>query len=158
PLRRSPTTFAPAPFVPWRLRAPAEARLAPRPGGPGDLHAGPGRGRGRGGVQGLHVRARSRAAQHRGVPDEQVAPIPPPVRRVLACEASMNNRLRILVLGALTFSCDNRPGEAPAPAPRPVAFELYRVPLGDSPARGGSAPRVTLVVFSEFQCPFCARV
>ena len=71
----------------------------------------------------------------------------------------MNNLTRALVLASLVFACDNRPGEAPAPPPpRPAAIELYRVPLGDSPARGGAAPRVTLVVFSEFQCPFCARV
>jgi len=70
----------------------------------------------------------------------------------------MNHR-RILILAALVFACDNRPAEPPPspPAVRP-AFELYRVPLGDSPARGGSGPRVTVVVFSEFQCPFCARV
>src|SRR5947207_529826 len=72
----------------------------------------------------------------------------------------MNNRPSFFVLAALAFACDNRAGEPPPapPAPRPAAFELYKVPLGDSPARGGSAPRVTVVVFSEFQCPFCARV
>ena len=35
--------------------------------------------------------------------------------------------------------------------------EVYKIPLGDSPARGGRTPKVTLVAFSEFQCPFCAR-
>ncbi len=35
--------------------------------------------------------------------------------------------------------------------------EVYKIPLGDSPARGGKAPKVTLIAFSEFQCPFCAR-
>jgi protein-disulfide isomerase len=65
----------------------------------------------------------------------------------------------ILILAALASACDTRPAEPPpAPAVRPAAFELYRVPLGDSPGRGGAAPRVTLVAFSEFQCPFCARV
>jgi protein-disulfide isomerase len=70
------------------------------------------------------------------------------------------NQRRFVVLAALTVACDNRPPEAP-PAPaaaRPAAIELYRVPLGDSPGRGGGAPRVTVVVFSEFQCPFCGRV
>ena len=58
----------------------------------------------------------------------------------------------------------------PAAAPRPAATaargvadpaaarEIYQVPIGDSPTRGGSAAKVTMVVFSEFQCPFCAKV
>jgi protein-disulfide isomerase len=73
----------------------------------------------------------------------------------------MNTQLRTLVLVALAFGCDNRAGEplpAPAPAVARPALELYKVPLGDSPARGGAAPKVTLVAFSEFQCPFCGRV
>src|SRR2546423_130706 len=39
-----------------------------------------------------------------------------------------------------------------------TATELYQVPLGDSPGRGGAEPEVTMVAFSEFECPFCARV
>jgi len=42
--------------------------------------------------------------------------------------------------------------------PRPtVSPEVFKVEVGDSPARGGKAPKVTLVAFSDFQCPFCAR-
>src|SRR5687768_11737446 len=75
----------------------------------------------------------------------------------------MNNKARILILAAAAVACDNRaaeplPAPTAAPAARPVALELYRVPLGDSPAKGGGAPRVTVVVFSEFQCPFCGRI
>jgi protein-disulfide isomerase len=36
--------------------------------------------------------------------------------------------------------------------------ELLKVPLGDSPGRGSRNAKVTVVAFSEFQCPFCARV
>jgi protein-disulfide isomerase len=52
----------------------------------------------------------------------------------------------------------DRGDKAAAPAVRPAtATEVYKVPLNDSPGRGGAAPKVTVVVFSEFQCPFCGR-
>jgi protein-disulfide isomerase len=35
---------------------------------------------------------------------------------------------------------------------------VYRVPTLDAPARGGARPKVTLIEFADFQCPFCARV
>ena len=30
--------------------------------------------------------------------------------------------------------------------------------VGDAPTKGGKQPKVTIVAFSEFQCPFCSRV
>ena len=40
----------------------------------------------------------------------------------------------------------------------PAGGELYRVPVGDAPLRGGREPKVTIIVFSDFECPFCERV
>lgn len=36
-------------------------------------------------------------------------------------------------------------------------IERYHVPLGDSPTRGPADAPVTVVMFSDFECPFCQR-
>lgn len=40
----------------------------------------------------------------------------------------------------------------------PPDTSVYYVPIAGSPARGSASALVTLVIFSDFQCPFCARV
>jgi protein-disulfide isomerase len=35
--------------------------------------------------------------------------------------------------------------------------EVYKVAVGDAPTKGGKQPKVTIVEFSDFQCPFCLR-
>ncbi|MBN4077418.1 thioredoxin domain-containing protein [Sulfobacillus acidophilus] len=50
-------------------------------------------------------------------------------------------------------------GAAPAaqrgPPPQTTA---YKLPMGRSPFMGNKDAKVSVVVFSDFQCPFCARV
>ncbi len=40
----------------------------------------------------------------------------------------------------------------------PDTKTVYKIPVGDSYTKGGKEPLVTIIEFSEFQCPFCARV
>ena len=43
-------------------------------------------------------------------------------------------------------------------AGRPLSGTRYKVELGDAQTRGSADARVTIVMFSDFQCPFCKRV
>jgi protein-disulfide isomerase len=81
-------------------------------------------------------------------------------------------RTGILVLALAGSACDQMNQGAAPPAPAGAApaapaaqkgalaapADLYKVPIGDAPGRGGAEAKVTIVVFSEFQCPFCGRV
>jgi protein-disulfide isomerase len=46
----------------------------------------------------------------------------------------------------------------PAPPPRiPIGNEVYKIEPGTAPQEGGKEPKITLIEFSDFQCPYCSR-
>src|SRR5262245_16329594 len=47
------------------------------------------------------------------------------------------------------------------PEPTPalaVDASLYNIPVGDAPILGNPDAKVTILIFSDYQCPFCKKV
>lgn len=66
---------------------------------------------------------------------------------------------RIEKLEKKVEALEKRPAGAPnRPEPPPPQTAAYAIPNGDSPILGKRDAKVTVTIFSDYQCPFCARV
>src|SRR5205823_4989668 len=100
------------------------------------------------------------------------AAVPPPAawRIEMSKATSIVCMLVALAVGFWlgTYTEKNRSGSsdsasaASAPGNHAAAptdnVERFRVPLNASPIHGPETAKVTIVEFSDFQCPFCGRV
>lgn len=84
------------------------------------------------------------------LPEDDGAPTPPQVPTVPAVETATST----------ATSTPAEPAVEPEEPEPPVAFPVTDFPglLADDWLRGGASPDVVLVVYSDLECPFCARL
>ena len=61
-------------------------------------------------------------------------------------------------VGAKVAGAPAAPARAPARPGRPDPAKVYNVALGSAPVKGPKTAKITIVEWSDFQCPFCGRV
>jgi protein-disulfide isomerase len=49
------------------------------------------------------------------------------------------------------------PTPPPAPTRIPIGSDVYKIETGNAPQIGAKEPKITLIEFSDFQCPYCSR-
>lgn len=102
-------------------------------------------------INGVFLSGAQPTASFRAIIDEQIAA----AKKAIAGGTAPPRVYAVLSAQNYQKPAD-RPGAAPA-RPAEDTTTVWKVPLEGSPSRGKATAQVTMVIFSDFQCPFCIR-
>jgi protein-disulfide isomerase len=78
-------------------------------------------------------------------------------RRLAALEETQKAILQELREIRMLLQQQLKPAPAPAPPPSPTQPPVPDLSVADAATRGNPSAKVTIIEFSDFECPFCAR-
>src|SRR5208283_1478632 len=90
-------------------------------------------------------------------------PAPSQDRSIMRSTLAIAVGLALSVLGCSHAAVDASPSPSPAVAPDPerpagaLVDRTYRVPVDGLPSIGDARAPVTIVAFTDYQCPYCSR-
>jgi len=102
-------------------------------------------------INGVHLSGAQPLEKFRAVIDEQI---------VAARKATAGGMMPEKVYATLSAQNYQKPEDRPGASPSRPAEDpntVWKVPVDGSPIRGKTTAPVTLVMFSDFQCPFCVK-
>ncbi|MDC0740020.1 DsbA family protein [Polyangium mundeleinium] len=102
-------------------------------------------------INGVHLSGAQPIDKFRAVIDEQVA-----AARKATASGTAPEKVYAVLSAQNYQKPEDRPGASPSQAEDTKT--VWRVPVDGSPVRGKNTALVTLVMFTDFQCPFCVRV
>ncbi|MRG94138.1 DsbA family protein [Polyangium spumosum] len=103
-------------------------------------------------INGVHLSGAQPVDKFRAIIDEQIA---------AARKATAGGTAPEKVYAVLSAQNYQKPEDRPDARPSQPAEDtktVWRVPVDGSPVRGKNTALVTLVTFTDFQCPFCIKV